>query len=171
MLHIYYGMGKGKTSTLNGSAIRAKASGMNVIIFRFLKGRQSSEDALLQQNDITIYKTQTDEKFVIQMNEEEKAKTKKELLLSIKDLKNFHKEFDLIILDEFLDLIVDNVSLMNEEEMTSLLKELKESGNEIMISGHQKNEKIFELADLITHFDPEKHYYEKGIKARKGIEY
>lgn len=171
MLHIYYGMGKGKSSTLNGSAVRATGAGMKVVLFRFLKGRKTSEDSMLRKIGIPVYKAQTNEKFVIQMNDEEKKQTKIELLEILEKLKNIYKDFDLIILDELLDLIVDNVSLLKEQEIVDLLQELKSSKKEIMISGHYKNEGIFKLADLITYYNPEKHYFEQGQQARKGIEF
>jgi len=164
-------MGKGKTSTLNGSAVRAKGAGMKVLLFRFLKGVATSEDTPLNQLGITIYKTQTSKKFVIQMNDEEKNQTKEELKLSLEDLRLMYQNYDVIILDEFLDLMVDNVSLLKEGEAIELLTELKQSGKEIMVSGHYKLNKLFKLADLVTHYTPEKHYYEQGQKARKGIEY
>ena len=171
MLHIYYGMGKGKSSTLNGSAVRATGAGMKVVLFRFLKGRKTSEDPMLKKIGIPVYKTQTNEKFVIQMDEQEKKQTKIELIESLDKLKSIYKEFDLIILDELLDLIVDNVSLLQEQDLVNLLKELKGSKKEIMISGHYKNENIFKLADLITYYNPERHYFEQGQEARKGIEF
>ena len=171
MLHIYYGMGKGKSSTLNGSAVRATGAGMKVVLFRFLKGRKTSEDDPLKKIGISVYKTQTSEKFVIQMSEKEKKKTKIELDEYIQKLRDIYQEFDLVILDEFLDLIVENVSLMTEEEIISILQEIKNDGKEIMISGHVKNDNIFQLADLITYYNPERHYFEQGQQARKGIEF
>ena len=172
MLHIYYGMGKGKSSTLNGSAVRAFGSGMKVVLFRFLKGRKTSEDPMIRKIGIPVYKTQSNEKFVIQMNQEEKKATKIELDAAIKTLKSVYEEYDLIILDELLDLIVDNVALLKEEDIVELLKEIKGTANkEVMISGHYKNENIFKLADLITYYNPERHYFEQGQQARKGIEF
>jgi len=170
MTHIYWGLGKGKTSTLNGSAIRAKGAGIKVVVFRFLKGRETSEDKILKKFDINVYKDQSSEKFVIQMNEEEFKKTKEELNKTIKKLKKIFNSYEMIILDEFIDLAAENVNLMSEDEIISIIESLGDD-KEILISGHTKLEKLFKKADLITEYTPTKHYFEQGIKARKGIEY
>ena len=169
MKHIYWGLGKGKTSTLNGSAIRAMGAGMSVVIFRFLKGRETSEDALLKKLDIPIYKSQTSKKFVVQMSDEEVIKTKEELKLIINELKRISFSYEMIILDEFIDLAAKNVNLMTEDEMIKIIESL--GNKEILMSGHTKLEKLFNRMDLITEYAPTKHYFEKGIQARKGIEY
>ena len=77
MIHIYYGFGKGKTSTLNGSAIRAKSAGLKVAYVRFLKGRFTSENNLLEKCGIKIENFHHTTKFTIEMNEEEFKETQK----------------------------------------------------------------------------------------------
>jgi len=170
MIHIYWGFGKGKTSTLNGSTIRAKGAGMSVVVFRFLKGKNTSEDILLKKLGINVYKTQSSEKFVFQMNDEEFNKTKQELEKIINKLKEVAPKYEMVILDEFIDLAANNVNLMTEDEIISLVNSLGDD-KEILISGHTKLNKLFNNADLITEYSPTKHYFQKGVKARKGIEY
>lgn len=169
MIHIYYGDGKGKTSTLNGSAIRAKGAGLNVKVFKFLKGVESSEDDLIRDLGIIVTKVNVGKKFVFQMNEQEKSQLKKlvdEILFYIKT--NIEK-FDVIILDEFLDLTAKNVKMLTEDEVMEFINSIKHK--EILISGHTKIKKLFKEADLITKFMKERHYFDKGVNARKGIEF
>lgn len=171
MLHIYYGYGKGKTSTINGSAIRAIGADLKVCIYRFLKGRPSSENSLLEKNGIKVYTNHSSPKFVIEMNDEEKTIAKQDVMDTLKHLLENYRKFDLIILDEFLDLCDKTVNLLSEKEMNEIILKIKNESNEIMITGHSKIPLIFEEADLITNFISEKHYFDEGVKQRKGLEY
>lgn len=169
MLHIYYGYGRGKTSLLNGSAIRAHGAGLKVGVFRFLKGRESSEDEVLVKLGIEVKKFHSSEKFIIQMNPEEKFKARSEALAGLKYIILNRKKYDVIILDELLDLTTKTVSFISQKELKEFLTYLKEQ--EVLVSGHECLEELKEMADLVTFLDTEKHYFDKGVKARHGIEY
>ena len=73
---------------------------------------------------------------------------------------------NIIILDEFLDVIDTFVSLNDSLDLLNCLKD-----KEVIITGHKKIDKFFEKADYITHMEKVKHPYDLGIGARKGIEY
>ncbi|HXL01022.1 MAG TPA: cob(I)yrinic acid a,c-diamide adenosyltransferase, partial [Dysgonamonadaceae bacterium] len=47
----------------------------------------------------------------------------------------------------------------------------KREETEIAITGRYAPEELIEIADLVTEMKEIKHYYTKGISARKGIEY
>ncbi len=170
MIQIFYGLGKGKTSALNGQAIRSHGAGLKVGIFRFLKGQETSEDKVLMSLGIIVKKFHSSEKFVIQMNEEEKEAARKSMHDGIKYIQEHKDEFDIILLDEILDLVASSVMLISEEELTTFIKEIA-IDKEIFVSGHTIVKQIFSQADLITFFDKEKHYFDRGVKARKGIEF
>ena len=168
---LYWGLGKGKTSAANGGAVRAKGAGNKVAIFRFLKGQHTSEDELLQKSGIFVEKIHHGTKFVLQMNDEEKKQVKKVIDASIERIRAMAHEFDLIVLDEVLDLCVKNVAMLESKQLEAFIKELQAKKIDLILTGHEKDEKIFALADTITHFQSERHHFEKGVPARKGIEY
>ena len=64
-----------------------------------------------------------------------------------------------------LDVIPNFVSVAEAIDL------LKNTDKEIIITGHKKIKELFELADYLTFMDKIKHPYDKGVKARKGIEY
>ncbi|MCR8613352.1 MAG: cob(I)yrinic acid a,c-diamide adenosyltransferase [Mycoplasma sp.] len=171
MIQIYYGFGKGKTSAANGMAIRSLAINNKVMIARFLKGMITTEDTILKKIGVDIVKRHPSEKFVIEMNEEEKVKAKEEVVSTLNYIKNNYKKYDLIIIDEFLDLHASTVGFFTENEMFDFIKEISSTGVEIIITGHVKINSIFEKADLVTLFNNEKHYFDAGVKARIGFEY
>ena len=162
-------MGKGKTSTLNGSAIRAHGAGMKVGVFRFLKGRKSSEDEVLKNAGIKVMSLHPSEKFVIEMDPTEKFKARDAVKSQLQYIINNQKQFDVIILDELIDVVDKTVNFLTETDLIEFLDCLKDK--EILISGHSKLDRLFEKSDLITFYNSEKHYYDKGVNARRGIEF
>jgi cob(I)alamin adenosyltransferase len=48
---------------------------------------------------------------------------------------------------------------------------LKPDGVELVLTGRKIPEALYEQADLVTEMREIKHYYNAGVKARKGIEY
>ena len=44
------------------------------------------------------------------------------------------------------------------------------SNIKIVLTGRYADERIIERADLVTEMKEMKHYFKKGVKARKGIE-
>ena len=170
MIHIYWGIGKGKSSALNGMALRAKGADLRVGVFRFLKGRETSEDKVLRGAGINVWSFHTSNKFVMEMSPEEAFKSRSDALSGMRYIAMNRKNYDMIIMDEILDLCASNVNFVTEKQLIEFLDSL---GNdvEIILSGHTLLNNLFNKADLITEFKASKHYFEKGIKARKGIEF
>ena len=76
LIHLYHGDGKGKTTAAMGLAVRALGCGRRVVIVQFLKGGATGELEPLQTLGATFYRGKSGQKFVFQMNEEEKAATR-----------------------------------------------------------------------------------------------
>ena len=76
LIHLYHGDGKGKTTAAMGLAVRALGCGRRVVIVQFLKGGATGELEPLQTLGATFYRGKAGQKFVFQMNEEEKAATR-----------------------------------------------------------------------------------------------
>jgi cob(I)alamin adenosyltransferase len=76
-------------------------------------------------------------------------------------------EYDIIILDEAIVAIY--FKLIRTEELIELIK-IKPDNVELILTGRYCPEELIELADLVTEMKEVKHYYQKGINSRKGIE-
>ena len=66
--------------------------------------------------------------------------------------------------------IAVDLDLIPLEEMIEFLKNKPEK-IEVVLTGRRANEKIIELAHLVSNIEPVKHYWDMGVQARKGIEY
>ena len=166
LLHLYYGDGKGKTTAAMGLALRAMGSGKRVVILQFLKGGKSGEVPLLEQLGAKVYRGKAGQKFVFQMNEAEKEATRQ--LQNANLTAAMADPADLLILDEAgsaweLDM-VDKALLQK-----AVLERPAEQ--ECVLTAHAAPQWMLDAADYATEMKCHRHPYQRGISARKGIEY
>ena len=166
LLHLYYGDGKGKTTAAMGLALRAMGSGKRVVILQFLKGGKSGEVPLLEQLGAKVYRGKAGQKFVFQMNEAEKEATRQ--LQNANLTAAMAAPADLLILDEAgsaweLDM-VDKALLQK-----AVLERPAEQ--ECVLTAHAAPLWMLDAADYATEMKCRRHPYQRGISARKGIEY
>lgn len=153
MIHYYYGFGKGKTSSAVGAGMRAYGAGMSVLFVQFFKDDKSSERSVLP---FEVYPCP--EFLPFNVGEEYKAFVEK----AVEYIKTVN--CDVIILDEFADLIP---SFLSADEMKSIFSFDKE----YIITGHNYLNELGDIADYVTRFEKIKHPYDSGVPARKGIEF
>lgn len=166
-VHIYTGNGKGKTTASLGLSVRAALAGKKVFFGQFIKGMDYSELRLpnyipnieIHQfgRDCFIYNDPTDEDI---------KEARKGLNICKEVLKS--GKYDLVVLDELN--IALYYKLFTVDEAIEIIKNRKPSV-EVVITGRYAPKELTELADLVTEMKEIKHYYTKGIMARKGIEF
>ena len=169
MIHIYYGDGKGKSTAALGLALRAAGHGQRVMIVQFLKNRPSGEIVLLERiPNIRLLRGQAGDAFSIHMTPEEKRATKGIHNANLQNALENLPDCDMLILDECLDAY--QLGLLDEALFKHLMNETPPH-LELVITGHNPEPWIFEKADYITHMHSEKHPFDRGVAARKGVEY
>jgi len=166
LIQVYTGTGKGKTTAALGLAIRAAGAGLKVYIAQFTKGRQCSElNSLKKFRNIKIEQFGRCG-FVRKITSADKALAVK----GINRVKDIIKKrtFDILILDE-LNVALDLKLL----ETTDVLKLLKRAPRrtELVLTGRNAPLGIVKIADLVSEIKEIRHYYHKGLIARKGIEF
>jgi cob(I)alamin adenosyltransferase len=169
MVEIFTGDGKGKTTAALGIALRASGHGLKVFIVYFMKGGfLYGEQLILSQLPNIKFAKFGLESFVDPNNvtEAEKGEARK-ALQKAKEV-TFSNEYDIVILDEIN--VAAAWKLIDTEEVVKLIKE-KPKRVELILTGRYANDKFIELADLVTNMTKVKHPYDKGILARKGIDY
>lgn len=171
LVHIYTGNGKGKTTAALGLGIRAYGRGFRVLLVQFLKGADTGEINVLK-NFGTAFEVRRGNtiKFVKDMNAAEvsEAKQIQEELFEYAVKAGIQGEKDLIILDEIMAAI--NLGLLTLDTVVKFIKE-RPSSIEIVLTGRDAPQELIELADYISDIHAVKHPLEKGIPARRGIEF
>ncbi len=168
-IHIYTGNGKGKTTAALGLALRAAGNGLKTFGIRFMQNYPYSELRSVQCLNRWITLRQCgDDAFVLQKHPpdvrdleaaQEGLKVAREAMLS--------GEYSLVILDEVCVAIY--FKLLKTEELLSFMSQKPEKV-ELVLTGRYCPQELIEKADLVTEMREIKHYYQKGIIARKGIE-
>ena len=166
LVHLYWGEGKGKTTAAMGLALRALGQGARVVIVQFLKGADTGEVPLLRQLGAEIYRGKTGQKFVFQMDEAEKAATGG---LQDQDLgAALARPADLLWLDE--GCAAWQLDMVDRQRLERAVRG-RPAGQEVVLTGRTPAPWMEELADYSTAMRCHRHPYEKGIAARKGVEF
>ena len=165
-IHVYTGNGKGKTTAALGLALRAAAAGKKVFIGQFVKGMHYSELDLIPQLPGITLKQYGRGCFITReptpADYDAAAKGFAEIRAIL-----ISGEYDVVILDEA------NIALHYGLIAFDALKEAllqRAEHVEVVITGRYAPQELVDLADLVTEMKEIKHYYQKGIEARVGIE-
>ncbi len=171
---IYTGEGKGKSTASLGLMLRALGTGFRVYYVRMLKPKwQTGEIKLcpdlhpnLTFRNVPYYWALCVSKKVPQDIENMKEKLKPEME-QIKQAM-VSGDYDLVILDEINYCI--HRGLIPLETAIDLVDSRPEKV-ELVFTGRHAHEELVERADLVTEMRKIKHHFEKGVKARIGIEF
>ncbi len=168
-IHVYTGNGKGKTTAALGLALRAAGYGFRSYIAQFLKGQPYGEIEAVKKLGGTIVIEQFGRKGFIHItenpDEEDIARARHALKRSLEVM--LSGKFQIIILDEIN--VAMYLGLLTEKEVLDFLAKKPESV-EVVLTGRYAPASIVRRADLVTEMKEKKHYYQQGVRARKGIE-
>jgi len=172
LVHIYMGDGKGKTTAAIGLGVRACGRGMKVLMVQFLKSIHSGEMCSLKslEPNFVLRRGTESGKFTWQMDRDEKnraAAEQQELFNCAADAAR-NGECDILILDEVLGAV--SASMLDREQLVSFIKN-KPDRLELVLTGRNADDELVGLADYVSEIRAVKHPAEKGIQARKGIEF
>ena len=172
-ISIFWGDGKGKTTAALGTALRATGNGYTAHLVQCMKNGAGDPEielpgelkALSQLSSFSMKRFGAGEWII--------GKPNKEAIVSFQEalayLRTCFGKYDILIADEFLYAI--QLGLCTEAEIAQVIKD-KPIHQELILTGsHKPYPTLFELADLVTEIKKVKHPYDKGVLARKGIEY
>ena len=168
LIHLYCGDGKGKTTAAVGLAVRASGAGKRVIFTQFFKDGSSSEvEALKTLPGIRTIHAQTVKGFYRSMTPEQREQAREDYIALFQQVAA-GKDADLLILDEIVSAC--NRGVVPETLVTDFLRS-KPSGLEVVLTGRNPSPALMELADYITEMRKLRHPYDRGVAARRGIEF
>lgn len=171
------GNGKGKTTAALGTAIRAWGDGQRVLILQFIKGAWTYGELeavrALGRIDGRMEIRSMGDGFVFHNRKEDEAAFARKKLLAQNAWASAVKEvmsglWDLVVLDEINYAI--HFGMISENEVAELIEKRPARLN-LFLTGRYAPDRLIELADTVTEMHPVKHAFEKGIRARRGIEF
>ena len=168
LVQVYTGNGKGKTTAALGLALRAVGHGMKVLMIQFMKGNQYGElESAKKLSPCLIIKQVGRETFISKSNPDPKdlQLAQEGFLMAKKAIQD--KEYDIVILDE-INLAID-YALIPVKDLLQLIDSKPETV-ELILTGRNVRREILQRADLVTEMVDRKHYYDRGVPAREGIE-
>ena len=170
LVHLYVGDGKGKSTAAAGLALRALGGGKTVYFCQFLKGGTSGELAPLARLGAVVDTQARVERFTFQMTDEERSacarRSGQALAACAQALAG--GAYDLVVLDEGVDAA--NKGMVPWEALLQAV-ENRAPRVEVVLTGRKPDPRLEALADYYTQMVCQKHPYQEGIPARKGIEY
>lgn len=187
LVHILTGEGKGKTTSALGLGLRAAGRGYHVYMIQFLKSGGTGElyavkympnftivpfgiDAIREREKVqtslaTFAKKESSGRFIFRTDIDEKEAAKQGFEHAKKIIQS--KNYDLVILDE-INCVLDK-KLLSIQDIIGLLKQRNHV--EIIMTGRDAPKELYDYADYVGVITPVKHPWQKGVKARRGIEY
>lgn len=171
------GNGKGKTTAALGTAVRAWGNGQKVLILQFIKGSWKYGEleairALGSLNGNIEIQSMGDGFVFHGRKEDPEAFARKKQLAqeawaaAVREVMS--DAWDLVVLDEVNYAI--HFGMLTAEEVAGLIRTRPARLN-LILTGRYAPEALIDLADTVTEMKPVKHAFEKGIRARKGIEF
>ncbi len=168
LVQVYTGEAKGKTTAALGLVLRAAGWGLRAYIAQFMKQQPSGEEEALKHFAPLV----TLEKFGRAGFLMAGACAPEDVALAREGLDHARAAlvggYDLVVLDEVNTAVA--FGLLAEQQVLDLIA-ARPPQVELVLTGRGATPAILAAADLVTRMVEEKHPYQRGIPARRGIEY
>ena len=169
MVHVYCGDGKGKTTAAMGLALRMAGAGKRVLIGQFFKDGSSGEIRVLQTvPGVETLHCKTVPGRYARMTEAQRETARQDYSRYLLELLEKGREKDLLVLDEVISAL--NRGIVPMEPVVEFLKTWGQE-KEIVLTGRNPSQTLLECADYVTEMKKQKHPFDRGIRARKGVEF
>lgn len=171
LIQIYTGDGKGKTTAAAGLALRCRGHNLKVGYVFFFKDPKRfgyAELGLLKKVGVDVFGFSRKHPHFYKSLDPNSVR--RECLKGISFVKKAYadEKYDVLILDEILVCLRDG--FLKEKEILEIMK-LKPRGMELIMTGRGATGRVIKEADLVSIVTKKKHYFDVGVKKRRGIEF
>ncbi len=168
---VYTGEGKGKTTAALGLVLRAVGYERKCLIVQFGKIWHTGELASVKFLSPFVKFIQGGKGFVRILEDKLPLSEHKKAARETFDL--LYKEvvsdkWDVVVADEIVGAV--SSKLLSLTKTLHLIKH-KPKRLDLILTGHNAPNKLIALADLVTEMKEIKHPYQKGILAKRGIDF
>lgn len=169
LVQVYTGEGKGKTTAALGLVLRATGWRLHSYVAQFMKHQDTGERRALPLLAPFVTAQQFGRPGFLALGQA----TDEDIALAHEGLEQARAamlsgQYDLVVLDEVNTAV--HFGLLAERELLSLIED-KPEHVELVLTGRSAAPRVLARADLVTRMVEEKHPYQKGIGARRGIEF
>lgn len=175
LVQIYTGDGKGKTTAAFGLALRAAGQGHKVLIYQFLKPASVDigERFALQLGAVRIRVEALDVPWDMAKSFDDKKQVTQAKAAISETLDRIAQTaekrfYDVLILDEIVFCLSKGLAKL--EDIKNVIDK-RDPAVEIVLTGRGATGELIAMADLVTEMKNVKHPFDKGLSARRGIEY
>lgn len=169
LVYVFTGDGKGKTEAALGAVLRALGHGLKVYIVYFMKGDYPyGERQILSELPNVKFASFGSLEFIYPTKVKAEDKEQAKLALAAAREAMLSGDYDVIVLDEVN--LAAAWKLVELDEVVRLIAD-KPQKVELILTGRRADSELIKMADLVTEMRKIKHPYDKGVKARRGIDY
>lgn len=168
---IYTGEGKGKTTAALGLILRAVGYKRKCLIIQFGKVWFTGEITGVKKLSPYVKLIQGGKGFVkilgdkLPISEHKKAASQTWELLYKEIISD---KWDVVVADEIIGTLKSKI--LPKEKIIKLIRD-KPARLDLVLTGHHMPKSLIKYADLVTEMRELKHPYQKGILAKKGIDF
>ena len=166
LLYNFTGNGKGKTSAALGIVLRALGRGWKVAVLQFMKGERETGERLFFQKYFPEIRFEGCGLGRACRPGDHASYAREGWKTASQLLKNFDGE--LLVLDELNAVLAHDY--LNLPEVIEALKNRRKELH-VIVTGRKSPPELRNISDLVSEIIPEKHPYQQGIPARKGLDY
>jgi len=162
------GDGKGKSTAAFGTAMRAVARGWRVVVVQFLKSGEWSVGEEKIGRQVGIEWRALGDGFTWDSENIEESEAVAQKAWATAREKIMSGGYELVVLDEVTYPI--NWGWIETSEVLSTLKDRPEKVN-VILTGRDASQDLIDVADTVTEMRNVKHAFDRGVMARRGIDY
>ncbi|MCZ6456225.1 MAG: cob(I)yrinic acid a,c-diamide adenosyltransferase [Actinobacteria bacterium] len=162
------GDGKGKSTAAFGTAMRAVARGWKVVVIQFLKSGEWSVGEEKIGRQIGIEWWALGDGFTWDSEDMDESQAVARAAWASAKEKIESGQYHLVVLDEVTYPI--NWGWLDVEEVVSSIQNRPEKVN-VILTGRDAPDRLIEIADTVTEMTKIKHAFDRGVMARRGIDY
>jgi len=168
LLIVYTGHGKGKTTAALGMVFRALGRGLRVTVVQFIKGKWKTGERVFAESLPQLRFRVMGLGFTWESDDisRDKAAARAAWAEAQKEISS--GERDLVVLDELTYAF--HYGFLALEEVLSTLR-TRPAGVNVVITGRDAPEALIDLADLVSEMKLVKHPFQRGEKARIGVDF
>lgn len=163
------GNGKGKTTAMMGTILRAWGRQMRVCVVQFIKAETGNWGEIRAARKLGIEWHAMGDGFTWTSKDLEQSGNKARAGWELAREKIESDTYDLIALDEMTYAF--HFGWLDVREVVSWLRAHKPARLHIIITGRDAPPELVDYADLVTEMREIKHPYTRGIKAQAGVEF